>query len=71
MASKVKRRVRSRKSPFQVGDSVECRVGDDWHPGTVSRSLFRGSEVDVRLPSGSVMKGLLAHEVREVNKKED
>ena len=66
----MKKRRRSKRSLLEVGDRVEARVGDDWIPGAVSRSLFRGVEMDVRLDDGRVMKNLSAREVRLVEKGE-
>lgn len=63
-----KRRRRSKRTFLKVGDKVEARVGDDWKVGHVSRSLFRGIEVDVRLEDGKVVTNLVATQVRLLEK---
>lgn len=60
----MKKATRSRRSGFRQGDDVEVRINDAWLKGKVSRSLFKGVEVDVRLEDGRVMKNLTAKDVR-------
>ncbi len=49
---------------LKQGDSVAARRGDDWCAGTVTRSLFRGIEVDVRLDDGTILRGLTSKDVK-------
>jgi hypothetical protein len=62
---KVKRK-RTKRSGLSVGDRALARCGDDWCPGTVSRSVGRGAEVDVRLDDGRVIRNLTSKDVKEV-----
>lgn len=64
------KRKRTKRSGFSQGDRALARCGDNWFPGTVARSLFRGVEVDVRLDNGKTLTNLTSKDVKpepEVN----
>lgn len=60
--------MRRRCTGFHVGDKVIARRGDDWCPGTVSRSVSRGAEVDVRFEDGKTLRNITSKDVKPETK---
>lgn len=58
------KRKRTKRSGLSVGDRVLARGGDTWKLGSVSRSLFRGAEVDVRCDDGTMLRNLTSKDVK-------
>lgn len=58
------KRKRTKRSGLSIGARVLARGGDTWKPGTVSRSLFHGAEVDIRCDDGTMLRNLTSKDVK-------